>query len=83
MKSYDVPQIGTMIRVFICEDIGGGYYVAKVLNTSSPEKGQHFALINIQRKYQDGRISPCDLDKKSMTIPLHATELWEYVKDGK
>lgn len=83
MKSCDVPNIGDRIRVFISEDAGGGYYVATITNVSSPAESEYFALITIQRKYQNGRISPNDLEKKTMTIPLHASELWEFVKSGK
>lgn len=83
MKSCDVPHIGNKIRVFISEDAGGGYYVASVMNVSSPSEGEYYALVTIQRKYQNGKISPNDLDKKTMTVPLNVSELWEYVKDGK
>ena len=79
MKSCDVPHIGNRIRVFIAEDAGGGYYVATVMNVSSPSEGEYYAMVRIQRKYQDGRISPNDLKKKTMTIPLNVSELWEYV----
>lgn len=83
MKSSDVPHIGDKIRVFISEDAGGGYYVANVSNISSPNEGEYYALVTVQRKYQNGRISPVDLKKKTMTIPLNVSELWEYVKSGK
>ena len=82
MKSCDVPHIGDKIRVFISKDAGGGYYVASVTNVSSPAENEYFALVSIQRKYQNGRISPNDLKKKTMTIPLNVSELWEHVKSG-
>ena len=83
MKSSDIPHIGDTIRIFIHGDIGGGYYVARVINTSSPAEGEYYALVTIQRKFQDGKITPCDLVKKSMTIPLSVPDIWEFVKRGK
>ena len=68
MNSYDIPHTGDTLRIFISEESGGGYYVASVINISSPSDGEVYALVKLQRKYQNGRISPNDLNKKTMTI---------------
>ena len=79
MKSSDIPHTGDRLRIFISEDIGGGYYVATVINVSSPAENEYYALVRIQRKYQDGKISPNDLEKFTMVVPLNVPKIWEFV----
>ena len=77
MKSCDVPHVHQNIKVYIHETNGGGYYIARILNVSSPAENEYYALVNLQRKYQDGKITPHDLSKNTWTIPLNVREIWE------
>ena len=74
MKSSNLPIVGDTIRVNI---VSGGYYVAKVLNVSFSDN-INVALVRISRKYKDGKITPCDLIKKTLTVPLDVSEVWEF-----
>jgi len=75
MKSSNLPTVGNRIRVNIKD---GGYYVATVMNVSKSDN-LNFALVRISRKYKDGKITPCDLVKKTMMVPLDVTEVWEFI----
>ena len=75
---FDIPKVGDNLKIKIHERNGGGYYIGKVLHTATLMDERSFAMVRLSRKYQDGRISPVDLERKTMQIPLYVTEVWEF-----
>ena len=78
MKLSNIPTAGNNIKLYIHS---GGYFIGKVLNVSIVEDN-HYAMVRIARKYQNGKISPHNLSKSTMTIPLFVREIWDFA-DGK
>jgi len=75
---YDNPEVGDTIKIKIHERKGGGYYIGKVLRISTLMDERSFAMVRLSRKFQNGMITPVDLERKLMQIPLYVKEIWEF-----
>ena len=75
---YEKPKVGDTLKIKIHERNGGGYYIGKVLHTNTLMDERSFAMVKLSRMYQDGKIMPVNLERKTMQIPLYVTEVWEF-----
>jgi len=74
----EIPQVGDKLKIKIHERKGGGFYIGKVLHMATLMDERTFALVKLSRMYQNEKIQPVDLDRKTMQIPLYVTEVWEF-----
>ena len=75
---YDIPRVGDNVKIKIHERKGGGYYIGKVTNVATLMDERSFAMVELSRMYQNGKIQPVDLERKIMQIPLYVKEIWEF-----
>lgn len=75
---YSIPNKGDILKIKIHENKGGGYYIGKVTNVATLMDKRSFATVVLSRMYQNGKIQPVDLNRKTMQIPLYVTKIWEY-----
>jgi hypothetical protein len=75
----EMPSVGNTLKINIHKNKGGGFYIGKVLHTSTLMDERSFAMVRLSRMYQNEKIQPVDLERKTMQIPLYITEVWEFV----